>query len=44
LPERNRPVRVSRGDGSPGRGPAGSPARRYRGANRIFFVQYPVFS
>jgi hypothetical protein len=44
LPARNRPVKVSCGDGSPGRGPAGSPSRRYRGANRIFLVQHPVFS
>ena len=39
----NRPVKVSCGDGSPGRGPAGSPSRRYRGVNRIFLVQHPVF-
>jgi hypothetical protein len=44
VPARNRPVKVSRGDGSPGRGPAGSPSRRYRGANRIFLVQHPAFS
>jgi hypothetical protein len=25
LPARNRPLKVRRGDGSPGRGPAGSP-------------------
>jgi len=43
LPARNRPVKVSRGDGSPGRGPAGSPSRRYRGVDRIFLVQHPVF-
>ena len=44
LPARNRPVKVSRGDGSPGRGPAGGPSRRYRGVDRIFLVQHPVFS
>ena len=43
LPARNRPVKLSRGDGSPGRGPAGSPSRRYRGVDRIFLVQQPVF-
>ena len=43
LPARNRPVKVSRGDGSPGRGPAGSPSRRYRGVDRIFLVQHAVF-
>jgi len=43
LPARNRPVKVSCGDGSPGRGPAGSPCRRYRGVDRIFLVQHPVF-
>jgi hypothetical protein len=43
LPARNRPVKVSRGDGSPGRGPAGIPSGRYRGVDRIFLVQQPVF-
>ena len=43
LPARNRPVKVSRGDGSPGRGPAGSASRRYRGVDRIFLVRHPVF-
>jgi len=43
LPARNRPVKLSRGDGSPGRGPAGSPSRRYRGVDRIFLVQQRVF-
>ena len=32
LPARNRPVKVSRSDGSPGSGSAGSPSRQYRGA------------
>jgi len=43
LPARNRPVKASRGDGSPGRGPAGSASRRYRGVDRIFLVQHPDF-
>jgi hypothetical protein len=43
LPARNRPVKVSRGDGSPGRSPVGSASRRYGGVDRIFLVQHPVF-
>ena len=43
LPARNRPVKVSRGDGSPGRGPVGSASRQYGGVDRIFLVQHPVF-
>jgi hypothetical protein len=31
LPARNQPVKVSRGDGSPGSGSANSPSRQYRG-------------
>jgi len=40
LPARNRPVKVSRGEGSPGSGPADSPSGRYRGVDRIFPAQH----
>jgi len=40
LPVRNRPVKVSRGDGSPGSGSAGSPSGRYRGVDGVFPVHH----
>jgi hypothetical protein len=40
---RNQPMKVSRGDGSPGSGSADSPSRRYCGVGRIFLGQHYDF-
>jgi hypothetical protein len=44
LPARNRPVTVSRGDGSPGRGPAGSPSggiAAWTGSSPFSILSFP---